>query len=77
MIVMIAESKVNAIMMHTPTFVEVRIWSFQNAEIGTAANTISVNVVHELTKYWKPLKISGLQQVPGIRASHRMFGGSH
>lgn len=51
MMVMIAESKVNPIMMHTPTFVEVRIWSFQNAEIGTSASTISVNVVHELTKY--------------------------
>lgn len=77
MMVMIAESKVNPIMTHTPTFVEVRIWSFQNAEMGTMASTISVNVVNELTKYWKPSKMSGVQQEPGIRASHKISGGSH
>ena len=76
-IVMMAESKVSDIITHTPTLVEVRIWSFQKADTGTIANTISVNVVQLLTKYWNPSKTFGSQHVPGIRWSHRMGGGSH
>lgn len=61
-IVTTAESSVNPIIMQTLSLVENGICSFQNAEIGTIAKTISVIVVYALTKYEKPLKISELQQ---------------
>lgn len=51
MMVTIAETRVNPIMIHTPSFVEVLICSFQNTEMGTMARMMSVRVVYALTKY--------------------------
>jgi hypothetical protein len=76
-IVTIAEIRVKPIMMQTPSFVENGICSFQNAEIGTIANTISVIVVYALTQYEKSLKTFGLQHVPWTDGSQRACVGLH
>jgi hypothetical protein len=77
MMVTIADIRVSPIMMHTPSFVVVRICSFQNTEMGTTAKMMSVRVVYALTKYEKPLKISGLQQVPSTVEFHSLAVGVH
>lgn len=63
-IVTIAESSVNPIIMHTPNFVANGICRFQNAAIGTIAKTISVIVVYALTRYEKSLKTATSQHLP-------------